>query len=178
MLHSTLPAYMREKFSLQTMRVQYGDAADLTCSEARELYTQMLDHFIGTFKQRIGITNVNRYPDNDLILCILAECLSIIRAGIKKYTRIRTIPNQSLCLTSELENRNHEKYGCSNPLPEHELCPTFQRLRQRKSCKYIFKSSGEPNKLITFMAKALQCVTRKTSGGRRSKHRYTRKMKK
>jgi hypothetical protein len=139
MLNSTLPAYIREKFSLQTMCVQYGDSANLTCSDVRELYTQMVDHFIGIFKQRIGIANVNGYPDNDPIVCMLAECLSIIRAGIKKYTRIRTIPNQLLCLTSELEKRNHGRYGCSNPLPEHELCPTFQRLRQEKSCKHIFK---------------------------------------
>ena len=101
--------------------------------------------------------------ENNEYICLLAQCTNIIRAGIKKYARLRTSITSKLCSKSKLNNDNHKKYNCNLPIGPYDQCPSFTYLhnKQGKTCKHILKSSELPNKLVSFIARAIPSCGKK-----------------
>jgi hypothetical protein len=129
----------------------------------------------------IDITTLNEV---DEISCLIAKGLSIIRSGVRKYSRVRTAKNQLLCTKESLNINNSKRYGCNLPITDYEQCPTFEYLRttKKKSCKNIIVSSQKTNPIYTFLAKRIK-FTGKNSISRNhsvkpTKLAKTRKIKK
>ena len=131
---------IQQHFDEFHMPVYFGDRANLSCMQVRDGYLNLISYFRAVFMDKVehllGV-KIDTMPEEDSRLCILAECLSIIRASIKKYMRYRTSANQLLCRKSKLNIRNADEYGCPREVGLHEYCPSFEHLRKvrRKTCK-------------------------------------------
>lgn len=137
------------------MAAYFGDRANLSCKEVRKGYLNLLEYFRPLFTdtiERVMNIDISGLPNNAPTLCLIAECLSIIRASIKKYMRHRTSINQRWCTKSGLNTRNAEKYGCPATTGMYEYCPSFGYLHKikGKSCKDILISSGRTDEEMTF----------------------------
>lgn len=157
---SVLILLINEHFSEYSMIKYFGNKKDLTCSHVRITYKNMVSFFINLFLAKmyeITINDTNLLSDNDDYICLLAQCVNIIRAGIKKYMRLRTAVTQSFCSKERLNKRNHDKYKCQLPIGPYEHCPTFSYLHnvKHKTCRNIIKSSTKTNILTNIGAKLL-----------------------
>lgn len=158
-LISTLNIY----FSEYSMVKYFGNKQDLSCKEVRELYQNLISYFITLFILKISeITKIDitTLDDNDEYICLLAQCTNIIRAGIKKYSRLRTSTSyvtSKICSKSKLNIDDANTYNCKLPIGPYDQCPSFNYLHAKKgkTCKHILKSSETPNKFVSLAAKAL-----------------------
>lgn len=178
------------KFSTENMLKYFGNKNDLDGKETRDIYKNLIDYFINLFLYKIEIiTNikVDNIDDNDNpYICLVAECLNIIRASIKKYVRLRTSDTQIyFCKKNYLEKRNRDDYKCSVPVKEFEYCPSFKYLREekKKTCREIIKSALSPNNLYNFFSPLCLLPVRKVKtikiqkeGSRYTKQKGTRKI--
>jgi hypothetical protein len=117
----------------------------------------MVTYFINLLLYKLYILthiDVNSISNqNNNYMCLVAECSNIIRASIKKYVRLRTNKNQTLCSKNYLEKRNSIKYKCNYPLKNNNICPSFSILRKKgKSCKNIIQSSKKSSNKYNFMS--------------------------
>ena len=100
----------------------------------------------------INNINTNTLDTNNEYLCLIAECANIIRGSIKKYTRHRTALNQIHCSKNLLEQRNHRIHKCPYPINDNTLCPQFNSLHRKYTCKEILHKAKYPNKYINILA--------------------------
>lgn len=144
-----LPLDIKEIFNPYNMAVQFGSMRNLSCKQTRYIYHQLLDYFTTLFEQKMyELTNIdiNNTNDNNEYTCTIAECLSIIRASIRKYSRFRTALNQILCSKDNYEQLNHDHYKCPYPINDDTLCPTFrQSLKKHKTCKKVISKAKTTN---------------------------------
>jgi len=151
-----LPLAIKEKFSPYNMSIYFGSRADLSCSNGRILYKNMVDYYINLFEMKMyDINNINTktLDINNEYLCTIAECANIIRSSIKKYIRNRTALNQTKCSKELLEKRNKEKYTCPYPINDDTLCPSFNYVKNKyKSCKEILYKAKHPSKKMSILA--------------------------
>jgi hypothetical protein len=146
-------------FSSKNMLQYFGNTSNLNGEQTRDVYKALIEYFLNLFLYKIQkIMNINIdniVDENDERLCVIAQCVNIIRASIKKYIRLRTsdsMPYQ--CKKNALERRNKEKYGCPDPMKEFEYCPSFEYLKSKgKKCKQIIKKSMDTNDMYTFFSK-------------------------
>lgn len=153
MLQRDIPVFViKEKFNEHNMAAYFGDRANLSCIQVRDAYLNILHYFRTIFMDKIedmlGVY-IELLPKEEPALCMIAECLNIIRASIKKYMRYRTSLNQRRCSKAILDQRNAEVYGCTT---DDVYCPSFNYLRsvKRKSCKDIVISSGTTSDIMTY----------------------------
>ena len=88
---------IREKFHLYALARYFESRRNLSCIQTRYIYHQLLEYFMTLFEKRmyeISNIDIDKLNDNDEYTCMIAECLSIIRASIRKYSRFRTALNQ------------------------------------------------------------------------------------
>jgi hypothetical protein len=173
-------------FATSNMIKYYGSMMNLNCNETRLMYKNMNNYFLNLFlkcaTENLNI-DINQVDDNNDNICLIAECLNIIRSGIKKYSRLRTATNQILCTKESLNDRNSKTYDCELPIGNYEQCPTFEYLRVKrgKSCKNIVTSSKKTNPIFSFLAKRLKYRGRNNKTRNHSvkptKYSLTRKVK-
>ncbi len=121
----------------------------------------MILFFVNTFLAKMYENtniNTNLLSDSDDYICLLAQCVNIIRAGIKKYMRLRTAVTQTICSKERLNKRNRKTYGCKLPIGPYEQCPTFSYLHNvnHKTCRNIIQSSTKTNLFTNIGAKFLK----------------------
>ena len=155
-----LPPIIKDKFHPFNMNKYFGSRSDLSCTQTRRVYKEMVKYFINLFKIKMftitGIDVENIVDKNHYYICILAKCLNIIRGSIKKYARNRTSFNQPRrCSKKHLDFIDSKSYDCPFPIDDDTICPSFEYLREKdeKSCKDIIYSSKKTNKRITFGSK-------------------------
>lgn len=158
---SALVLLINEHFSEYSMIKYFGNKKDLTCSHVRITYKNMISFFVYLFLAKMyELTNIdtNVLSDNDDYMCLLAQCVNIIRVGIKKYMRLRTAVTQKICSKERLNKRNRKTYGCQLPIGPYNQCPTFSRLHNinRKTCKNIIQSSTKTNLFTNIAANFLK----------------------
>ena len=114
--------------------------------------------------------------ENDERLCVIAQCLNIIRASIKKYIRLRTSDSMPYhCKKNALEKRNKTEYGCPVPMKEFEYCPSFEYLKKKgKTCKQIITKSMDTNNMYTALSSACISPFKKIKTIRLPKDKRTR----
>lgn len=148
-------------FSTKNMLIYFGNKNNLKGIQTRDIYKKLIEYFISLFiyKMRkiknIDLMNIKNDDNNHPYICLIAQSLSIIRASIKKYVRLRTSDSQPYyCKKKYLEERNRSVYGCSVPVNEFEYCPSFEYLRnkKKKTCKEIIKKAMETNDIFTGMS--------------------------
>jgi hypothetical protein len=142
---------IQEKFHIYALARYFGSRRNLSCIQTRDIYHQMLEYFMTLFEQKMyQITNIdiNTLNDNDEYTCMIAECLSTMRACIRKYTRYRTVLNQpDICSKNTLNKQNSgPPYKCPYPINDTTLCPTFkQALNRQKTCKKVIEKAKTTN---------------------------------
>lgn len=177
------------KFSTENMLKYFGNKNNLNCKETRHVYKNLIDYFLNLFlykMNKITNININNKDDNNPYICLIAECLNIIRASIKKYIRLRTSDTQVYyCKKEHLEKRDKKEYGCSIPVKEFEYCPSFKYLREekKKTCKNILYKSLSTNDMYTLLSDIFILPVRKVKtikiqkeGSRYTKQKGTRKI--
>jgi hypothetical protein len=167
-------------FSTTNMLKYFGNKSNLNGKETRNVYKELVEYFLNLFLykiQKIMNINIDNIVDkNDDRLCVIAQCLNIIRASIKKYIRLRTsdsMPYQ--CKKNALERRNRNEYRCSVPMKEFEYCPSFEYLKKKgKTCKQIITKSMDTNDMYTFFSKICISPFKKIKTIRLPKDKRTR----
>lgn len=158
---SVLILLINDHFSEYSMIKYFGNKKDLTCSHVRITYKNMVSFFINLFLAKmyeLTNININILYDNDAYICLLAQCVNIIRAGIKKYMRLRTADTQNICSKDRLNKHDRKTYGCALPIGPYDQCPTFSYLHniKNKTCKNIIQSSTKTNSFANIGAKLLK----------------------
>lgn len=150
-------------FSTTNMLQYFGNKSNLNGKETRNVYKELVEYFLNLFLYKIQkIMNINIddiVDENDERLCVIAQCLNIIRASIKKYIRLRTSDSMPYhCKKNALEKRNKIEYGCPVPMKEFEYCPSFEYLKKKgKTCKQIITKSMDTNNMYTALSSA--CIS-------------------
>jgi hypothetical protein len=146
-------------FSTKNMLQYFGNKRNLNGKHTRNVYKELVEYFLNIFLYKIQkIMNINIdniVDENDDRLCVIAQCLNIMRASIKKYIRLRTSSSMPYyCKKNALERRNRDEYGCPVPMKEFEYCPSFEYLKNKgKTCKYIIKKSMSTSDMYTLLSK-------------------------
>ena len=162
-----LVSRINDMFSEYSMVKYFGNKKDLNCTKTRFIYEKLISYYINLFILKMfecTNININVIDQNDKYVCLLAQCTNIIRAGIKKYARLRTSLSQTECSKDKLNKSNHTKYNCNLPIGPYDQCPSFEHLHRvrGKTCKQIIKSSKSPSILVSLAARSLpSCGKRK-----------------
>jgi|LauGreDrversion4_2_1035121.scaffolds.fasta_scaffold53216_3 hypothetical protein len=166
--YNELVDIIKVEFSTKNMLKYFGSNSDLMPGDLRNTYNNMNKYFLFMFYNKIsdiiGIQIKDISEDNGL-LCVISECMSIIRASVKKYVRLRISPDTPTKYKKQsLNRRNSHKYGCSNIIEEYEYCPSFSQLlngytdgngikHKPKSCRNIMISALTTNDNYTALSK-------------------------
>ena len=167
-------------FSTKNMLQYFGNKSNLNGKETRNVYKELVEYFLNLFLykiQKIMNINIDDIVDkNDDRLCVIAQCLNIIRASIKKYIRLRTSDSMPYhCKKNALEKRNKTEYGCPVPMKEFEYCPSFEYLKKKgKTCKQIITKSMDTNNMYTALSSACISPFKKIKTIRLPKDKRTR----
>lgn len=161
--HNELIDKIKYNFSQENMLKYFGSKMDLETNLLRKVYNNMSKYFLILFYKKIH-KMINK-EDIDIHNCVIAECMHIIRASVKKYARLRISPHTpSKFSKRSLNARNAQKYGCKHVLHEYEYCPSFSQLlngytdgngvwRNPKTCDKIIESTLTTNDGYTFLSK-------------------------